>query len=367
MNTYNKQTKVIGRVDYDIISKEKRDKLVAQAEQTLGHMRYGWKASVDNFCMQLETNSPHLYEFWIENWFAEKRDARSHGRIYAVLDPKFENGRPHAYYSPETKTAIIYNTEYYGQCKSWALGIVCDIAEDQHDIHSIHGSCVEINGQGIVLIAPTGTGKSTHSYALLKMKGARIHSDDWLYVRFIGRASAEISERKFYLRTNIVRVFPEVRSLLDKCKLENVKELSRKEIDHLRKAGIDENQLQKMIDNLYIAHEYSRAMLDPRWIAGPYKFVDTTRVKKVMLLERDRNNPEIVRKMKVEEAVEYLEKHPKEQYLNPYLIVRTPEKIEVRSKFFRRLFQFAPPYLVNTYEPVDKVQKAIRNVIKKKD
>ena len=366
MDIYNKLTKVIGRVKYDIISKEKRDELVAQAEQTLGDIRHGWKASIDNFCMQLETNSPHLYEFWIENWFAEKRDARSHGRIYAVLDPDFDKGRPHAYYNPETKTAIIYNTEYYGQCKSWALGIVCDIAEDQHDIHSVHGSCVETNGQGIVLIAPTGTGKSTHSYALLKMKGARIHSDDWLYVRFIGRASAEISERKFYLRTNIVRVFPEIRPLLDKSKLENVKRLSREEIDQLRKEKINEGKLQRMINDHYIAHEYSRAILDPRWIAGSNKFVDTTRVKKVILLERNRNNPEIVKKMEVEEAVEYLERHPREQYLNPYLIVKTPEKIEVRNNFFERLFRFAPPYLVNTYEPVNKVQQAIRNIVKEK-
>lgn len=366
MSTYNKLTKVIGRVKYDIISKEKRDELVAQAEQTLGDIRHGWKASIDNFCMQLETNSPHLYEFWIENWFAEKRDARSHGRIYAVLDPDFDKGRPHAYYNPETKTAIIYNTEYYGQCKSWALGIVCDIAEDQHDIHSVHGSCVETNGQGIVLIAPTDTGKSTHSYALLKMKGARIHSDDWLYVRFIGRASAEISERKFYLRTNIVRVFPEIRPLLDKSKLENVKRLSREEIDQLRKEKINEDRLQRMINDHYIAHEYGRAILDPRWIAGSNKFVDTTRVKKVILLERNRNNPEIVKKMEVEEAVEYLERHPREQYLNPYLIVKTPEKIEVRNNFFERLFKFAPPYLVNTYESVDKVQQAIRNIVKEK-
>jgi len=85
------------------------------------------------------------------------------------------------------------------------------------------------------------------------------------------------------------------------------------------------------------------------------------------LLERERNNPEIVTKMEAEEAVEYLEKHPREQYLNPYLIVKTPEKIEVRNNFFRRLFQFAPPYLVNTYEPVNKVQHAIRKLIKERE
>ena len=57
-----------------------------------------------------------------------------------------------------------------------------------------------------------------------------MHSDDWLYVKFIGgsegRASADISERKFYIRTNIVQVFSEIRFLLEKCKLENVEPLT---------------------------------------------------------------------------------------------------------------------------------------------
>lgn len=366
MGQYNKITEAKRRADYSIITKEKRDELVKQAEEILGDIKFGWKASIDNFCMQLETNSPHLYEFWVENWFAEKREARSHGRIYAVVDSEINNGKPHAYYNPETKTAIIVNTEYYGQCKSWALGIVCDIAEDQHDIHSIHGSCVEIDGRGIVLIAPTNTGKSTHSYSLLNMKGARIHSDDWLYVRFIGRASAEISERKFYLRTNIVKIFPEIRPLLNKCKLENVQTLTGDEIEKLKQEGIDKLELERIVKDPYIAHEYSRAMLDPGWIAGPHKFVDTTRVKWVVMLKRDKNDSEIVRRMDAEEAVGYLENHPDEQYLNPYLMVRNQEKLEIRSNFFRRLFQFAPPYLVNTCEPVEKVQEVIRDIVRGK-
>jgi hypothetical protein len=250
---------VRGRVTCSIVNKTKRDELVAEAENSLSSEWYGWKANIDGFCMQLFTNSPHLYEFWIENWFSMSRAIRSHGRIYAILDPNFNNGQPHAFYNPETKTAVIFNTEYYGQIKSWALGITCDIAEDQHDIHSIHGSCIEVNGNGIVLIAPTGTGKSTHSYALLKMKGARLHSDDWLYVRFIGgekgRVSADISERKFYLRTNIARVFPEIRILFDKCKLENVESLSQREIEQLREKGISEKEIEEMQKDPYIAHE----------------------------------------------------------------------------------------------------------------
>jgi len=363
MDNYITQSK--GRVEKSIISKEKRVELVNQVEEILGDKRWGWKASIDGFCAQLETNSSHLYDFWVDNWFAMPKNIKSHVRIYGVIEPSL--GKPHAYYNPETKTAIVHNTEYYGQIKSWALGEVCDFAEDQHDIHSIHGSCVEVNGDGIVLIAPTNTGKSTHSYALVGMEGARLHSDDWLYVRFTrgekGIPSAEISERNFYIRTNIKKVFPEVGPLLEKCKLENVEPLTEEEIRKLREEGVRESNITEMINDQFIAHEYSRAMLDPRWIAGTEKFIDTTRVKKVLLLKRDKNDPEIIRPLGVDDAVEYLLKQS-EKFLNPYLIVSNPEKDEVRANFFRRLFGVAPPYLVNTYEPVEKVQGRIRELVK---
>jgi hypothetical protein len=365
-NRYNYITATRRRVESSLIGKDERDRLVARAENVLGNESLGWKASIDGFCMQLFTNSNHLDEFWRENWFSMPREVKSHGRLYAVLDPTFEDGRPHAFYNSDTKTAVVFNTEYYGQVKSWALGVACDIAEDQHDIHSIHGSCVEVDGKGIVLIAPTGTGKSTHSYALLNMEGARLHSDDWVYVRFIGgekgRASTDISERKFYIRTNIARVFPEIRPLLDRCKLENVIPLSSEEAEKLRSQGISEDEIRVLASDPYVAHEYSRAMLDPLWIAGPEKFVDTTRAMKVILLKRDKNDPEIARRLEIEEAVQYLVVQP-EQFLNPYLIVKTEEKVEVRKRFFRRLFKLAPCYLVNTAFDVKTVQQNIRDVI----
>jgi hypothetical protein len=366
-NRYNYITSARARVESKIIGKNERNELVARAEKVLGNEGLGWKASIDGFCMQLFTNSSHLDDFWRENWFSMPREVKSHGRLYAVLDPAFQEGKPHAFYNPETKTAVVFNTEYYGQVKSWALGIACDIAEDQHDIHSIHGSCVEVNGRGVVLIAPTGTGKSTHSYALLNMEGARLHSDDWVYVRFIGgekgRASADISERKFYIRTNIARVFPEIRPLLDRCKLENVMTLTPEEATILRSRGVSEDEIRLLTSDPYIAHEYSRAMLDPLWIAGPEKFVDTTRAMKVILLKRDTSDPEISRRLEIEEAVQYLVVQP-EQFLNPYLIVRTEDKVEVRKNFFRRLFRLAPCYLVNTTFDVQTVQRRIREIVK---
>jgi hypothetical protein len=107
-------------------------------------------------------------------------------------------------------------------------------------------------------------------------------------------------------------------------------------------------------------------MLDPLWISGAEKFVDTTRVRKVILLKRDSAETDSVRKLDVEEAVGYLTAQP-EQFLNPYLIVKTAEKVEIRQDFFRRLFKFAPCYVVNTVDPVNVVQEKIREIVRKTD
>jgi len=49
--------------------------------------------------------------------------------------------------------------------------------------------------------------------------------------------------------------------------------------------------------------------------------------------------------------------------LNPYLIVKTDEKVDVRKRFFRRLFKHAPCYLVNTTFDVQMVQQRIREIV----
>lgn len=99
------------------------------------------------------------------------------------------------------------NTDYYGQMKSWALGAAgTELA--RYDIHSIHGAVVDVNGRGILIIAPTGTGKSTYTQLLAHFERVdpryrgRINSDDWVYVQ---DGVATPSERHIYVRTNAVR------------------------------------------------------------------------------------------------------------------------------------------------------------------
>jgi len=137
------------------------------------------------------TNSPHLAEFWQENWYAPEEWSRVTGVtppaepqviVYALGHVRGE--REAAYYSRQTNTIIFFNTSYYGQLKSWVLGAVGRILAEEYGIHSIHGACVEREGEGVLYIAPTGTGKSTSSYGLMTFTGTRFHSDDWVYVRY---------------------------------------------------------------------------------------------------------------------------------------------------------------------------------------
>ncbi|MFQ5480335.1 MAG: hypothetical protein ACE5DW_03565 [Thermodesulfobacteriota bacterium] len=336
------------------ISLERRNELVALAEAKLseGFELYHWAADIHGINIELRTNSEHLSDFWIDNWYPAPGGpcVLPHGRIYAVMG--IEGEEPRGYYHHDTKTAIFINTEYYGQCKSWALGIAADILETQHDVHSIHGSCAVVGGKGVVIIAPTGTGKSTHTWGLMQLPEGLVHSDDWIFVRYGDNgARAYISERKYYLRTDMVDSFPELVPLLDRSKCENVE------------------------NDDFTAFGNSRAILDPEWIGGPGKFVTEADVHSVILLRRDKESPPEV-KLNSEEAITVLEEgryqvlsgagdnvgeFSYESFYNPYLLVKRPG---LQKAFFRRLFSTATCHILNTgVENVQETQARIRRII----
>jgi hypothetical protein len=137
------------------------------------------------------TNSDHLIQFWRENWYSPEDWRRTTGieppaepRVLVYAVGHVSNEAEAAYYTREANTIVFFNTSYYGQLKSWVLGAVGRVLAAEHGIHSIHGACVERNGEGVLYIAPTGTGKSTSSYGLMGYRGTRFHSDDWVYVRY---------------------------------------------------------------------------------------------------------------------------------------------------------------------------------------
>ncbi|HEY3357812.1 MAG TPA: aminotransferase class I/II-fold pyridoxal phosphate-dependent enzyme [Polyangia bacterium] len=139
-----------------------------EAESRLNPESYfEWNASIAGMVIQLRTNSPHLADFFQENFFPApvESDLEPHGILYAVKDvPGYE---PRAYYSPEARVGIVFNTAYYGQVRSLALGMAAQLAERTSGLHSVHAAALDFDGRGLLMIAAPGAGRTTHMAALL--------------------------------------------------------------------------------------------------------------------------------------------------------------------------------------------------------
>jgi len=350
--------------------------------------------------VRAHTNSDHLIDFWVDNWFDPDEWKRSTGRdappepqvmVYAFGGVAEQQEA--AYYSHDHNTVIFFNTSYYGQLKSWVLGACGRLLAEEYGIHSLHGAAVELSGQkGVLYIAPTGTGKSTSSYGLMKFPNTRFHSDDWVYVRYVyqtkdGRrvgprrieapegpvlgyrcfrwleehpgadlpmvalttdneelqlrttdlalekgieAYTYISEKVFYLRTNLVENFPEAALDILNSKKENVPDITpdfletyRDLLDHVCKLVMEadheptRNYFQEIgpektreeMGRLF-AFDNARAMLDITPVFGKDRVftnpLEPLFVTSVFLLKRDFETDEVLQRLPLNVFMERL-------------------------------------------------------------
>jgi serine kinase of HPr protein (carbohydrate metabolism regulator) len=222
------------------------------------------------------------------------------------------------------------NCDYYGYVKSIALAVAADFLEDYHSMtnrYSIHGSCIDINGQGIVMIAPSNTGKTTHSFGLLLYRNASLVSDDWLFVRLKKQnAIAYSSERNSYIRDDI---------------------------------GKNWKIFQQLVDNA-VLDKKGRGIASVQDVIGLDRTRESTTIKTVLILKRDASDERIIYKLSPQEAIEYLSSH---YYCNPYQLVMNERKIRLRTAFFGQLFSMVDVYMVNTVKPPDETQSEIRKLV----
>ena len=304
-----------------LISPQEKEQLYEAYEPRL---LYTSKAEIYGCCIKILTDSEVTKNKWEDNFFSANENTRSHGRLIVLSVPS----EPFSVkYDAYTKTAFLINVDYYGYVKSIALAVAGDVLEDEHRIYSIHGAMIDVDRLGVSLIAPSGTGKTTHSWGLLRNPTARLISDDWYFVRLSSREPLAFgSEKNTYIQADIGKIWNEYERLVDKTTFD----------------------------------QRGRAIVNVRWIVGNGGVIPMATLHKIILLKRDPSDKNIVAPLNLDEATQYMLKN---NFCNPHLLVKDSRKTEVRTSFLRRLFEQTDVYLVNTNAPPHETQNEIRKVL----
>ena len=137
-----------------LITTEEKERLTAKYQPRI---RYELKSELYGCCIKLICDDHTLKDTWEDNFYSMSQNVRSHGRILAFKDPDYQHDS--ALYDAYSKTLFLINFEYDGWIKSLALSLAGDILEDEHDIFSVHGACVDVGGTGVCLVGAPGAGK----------------------------------------------------------------------------------------------------------------------------------------------------------------------------------------------------------------
>mgnify|MGYP001103434099 FL=1 len=328
-----------------------RDALAAEMESRLGHEgRYEWSVRIGGAVVQLRTNVPHLYDFWVENFppAAGEIDVKPHGHIYAV--DGIAGREPRGYYHEATGTGALVNTDHYGSLRGLALGLAMDVAARSggSGAGAVRGMSVDLDGDGLVLVGPPGTNKTELLFGLLADPRFKLHSNDIAFVDLAGgRVTADRVERKLYLPTAAVELDRRLAPLFDRSRCENV--VVRK--DDCQDAACqraDDCRLDRGSPYCYKAAKEAHALLDPDWLGGPAAATRRTTLRWLVLLRNDETSPAVV-ELGRDEALRALEAGEAAgarkslaagkplPFFNPYLLGASQEKIEAQRAFFGRL------------------------------
>ncbi|HZX11261.1 MAG TPA: pyridoxal phosphate-dependent aminotransferase [Acidobacteriota bacterium] len=337
-----------------------KEALVAEMETHLSYDNYfEWNANINGVIVQLRTNVPHLYDFWVENWYPAQleSDLEPHGIIYAV--DKVPGREPRVFYNTETKTGVIVNADNYSPLRSLALGLVMDVSERLFNVHAVRGMSAEFKGNSFVLIGPKGTSKTKYFFNLLKDSDLRLQSNEMVFVRFSGSLPlADTPERKLFMPTNVTKYDSQYASFFDNSKCENV--VLRKE-DCKNQACLQEDdcRLDRGSPFCYEAVKNSYAMLDPYWIKGPAKHVKRSSLRWLFILRKDNVSPPSV-KMETEDALRMLESGERlgtlpevgpakrNPFYNPHILLTTPDRMESQKEFYKKLLESTHCFLINS-------------------
>lgn len=306
----------------EIISQQQKEK---EMNAIYSPSLYQKKADIHGTCVKLLTDSLEFKEMWEDNFKPMLDGIRPHARLFSVSDP---TKKLRVLYEPISKTVIIKNCDYYGWVKSIALGLVADFFEDftsEHRRYSVHGSFVDLGGKGLAIIGPSGSGKTTLTYGLLLDERANFVTDDWFFVRLMGKDNIVFSsEKNSYIRDDLAKNWPEFSKRLE---------------------GITKD-------------DHGRSIVDVKRIFGEEKIRERSVMGAIVLLKRKKGEPVFV-KLSQKEAINYMLKN---DFCNPHQLVRNNKKLEARKAFFTELFSRVPVYILNTIETPEESLARIKGL-----
>ena len=138
-----------------------RNALLKEAEAHLPPDSYfEWNAAIGGAVVQLRTNSPHLADFFQENFYPAplESDVEPHAVIYAVKD--VPGREPHATLHVETTTGFVLNTAFYGQVRSLALALAAEDASRASGALMVHAAALDRAGAGVLVWGGEGSGRT---------------------------------------------------------------------------------------------------------------------------------------------------------------------------------------------------------------
>ena len=285
---------------------EQRNELAAFAEANLPADEYfEWNAAIGGAVVQLRTNSPHLADFYQENFFPAPLESEvdPHAVVYAVKDAP---GRePSALLSVETGTAFQFNTAFYGQTRSLALALASEAAARATGSLLAHCAALDAGGRGALVWGTPGTGRTSVLAAALRASGVRLVASDAAMIRFTaGGPVADLAERKLYLKASWVRHLPEVEKLLFRSKTENmVTSRDQCRVEYCQTE--DQCPLDRGGAFCPMASPRGRILVDPYWLGGATRHVRRTAPVLCALVVRDPALP-ATKEMEPREALRML-------------------------------------------------------------
>lgn len=337
-------------------SVEGRNLLLKEAEAHLPADSYfEWNAAIAGAVVQLRTNSPHLADFYQENFYPAplESDLEPHALIYAVKDAPGREAS--SYLSPESGTAFVFNTAYYGQVRSVALALAAEQAGRTSGALLAHCAALDRDGKGILVWSGAASGRTAVLAAAMREEGVRLVASDSLLLRSSAAGPvADLPERKLYLKAKWARHFSELDKLLERCKLENMV-TSRDQCTVEFCADNEQCPLDSGAAACPLASVHGRIMLDPYWLGGARRHVRRTAPRLCVFLAKDPILPS-AREMEPREAARHLAagqlpglaSGSATPFLNPHVPGAGVGREEALRAQFERIFGSVRCVLVNT-------------------